>query len=712
MTSNQESNNLSKKKMLIKEIVLNNFRIYQGENRIDVLPSDDKNIIVVSGQNGYGKTTFLMALVWCLYGKQTERVDEIYYKEIVDKNGGYNKYIGKSLNRAAELNKEYVFSVSITFKDVKIPEITCNEVKITRQYNVQTSEERVEVLIDGRINELVHDLRTEGKNDGEEVFIRDFILPIEIAKFFFFDAEKIVALSETNTIEDRRNLSKAYTEVLGIKKYEDLRETLESLQDDYRKKSATKEDEITFNNTETEVRNLEIKIDDAEDNILNLDNEKAEIRSEISEIQTKLVREGENMTVEELQDKKNLEQNLESKLQDIQESLREIYDLVPFGLAGGLMMDVSEQLSREKKFRDNKHNRESVTEKTSKIILDIEEAKKSFPSIITPEVRDFYEGMIKSLVSKYFFGGDDSEISPVNNPHEFSDSQTNEFNTLINNLIHSIRNSFTTKNEEYTRTKNELDAVRRAIRRAEKDSDDKYIAGLRETKNTLELQVKEIEDKVIEMKVEIANWRNDIKTQKQKLEALRQKIDTSRQYSKKEKKTQELIEQLKVFIKAFKVEKKTNLENNILTELQTLMHKKGFISKVTVDINQNGDDIDICLFDSKGKKIERSSLSMGERQMYSSALLKSLIDESDFEFPVFIDSPMQKFDKQHAENIIRDYYPNVSSQVVVFPLLHKELTEQEYQLMLPNVSKSYLIKSKGPDASTFEEIASDQLFNM
>ena len=58
--------------MYIKEIQLNNFRIYKGLNTISLLPSEDKNIIVVSGKNGYGKTTYLMSLVWCLYGKQME----------------------------------------------------------------------------------------------------------------------------------------------------------------------------------------------------------------------------------------------------------------------------------------------------------------------------------------------------------------------------------------------------------------------------------------------------------------------------------------------------------------------------------------------------------------------------------------------------------------------------------------------------------------
>ena len=100
--------------MFIKEIELNNFRIYKGKNTINLSPETDKNITLVSGKNGFGKTTFLMSLVWCLYGKQMQNVDELYLKEISDK-GGYPKYIGNSLNRLAKVEGENKFSVSVTF---------------------------------------------------------------------------------------------------------------------------------------------------------------------------------------------------------------------------------------------------------------------------------------------------------------------------------------------------------------------------------------------------------------------------------------------------------------------------------------------------------------------------------------------------------------------------------------------------------------------
>ncbi|WP_326982271.1 DNA sulfur modification protein DndD [Chryseobacterium sp. MYb264] len=690
--------------MFIKEIELNNFRIYKGTNQINLSPEGDKNIIVVSGKNGFGKTTFLMSLVWCLYGRQMEKVDELYQKEIADK-GGYGKYIGNSLNRLAKAEGDTKFSVSVTFQDVKIPEITCNEIKITRSYDIVTStNDKVEVLIDGFQNELIQDLTTDGKQDGEEIFIRDFILPIEIAKFFFFDAEKIVSLAEINSPEQRRLLSKAYTEVLGIKKYEDLKEQLENIQDEYRKKSAKPEERIAFNRIIADIDNKQIDIDNIEEEIQRLNQEKVEKQSESNDIQLKLIQEGNMMTLEQLNELKNEEDILTVKINSLQNELKELFDLIPFALAGETLMDVSNQLKAEKNYKSNKFKQEDVETKTKNILNDIELEKKSFLGFINYDVRDFYESQIKNLVKKYFYSDVPELPSNFIHYHDFSNSETNELNSLINSLKHTFKEVFTRMNVEYSKYKNELDSIRRKVRDAEKDAEDEYIANLRHEKELLDKRVFSIDKDIYDFGEKIGAFKNEIKALKQRQEELRKKIDDSRLYSEKDKKTQELIANLKDFVKQFKVTTKEKLEENILSELNILMHKKGFIKKVIVDINQAGDDVDINLFNVRNEKIDKGSLSMGERQMYASSLLKALVDESDIDFPVFIDSPMQKFDKDHAENVIKEFYPNVSKQVVLFPLIHKELTESEFNLLEPKISKAFIIQNVSTDSSEFKEI--------
>ena len=97
--------------------------------------------------------------------------------------------------------------------------------------------------------------------------------------------------------------------------------------------------------------------------------------------------------------------------------------------------------------------------------------------------------------------------------------------------------------------------------------------------------------------------------------------------------------------------------------------------------------------------------------MYATALLHGLVAESEIEFPVFIDSPMQKFDEEHAENIIKYFYPDVSDQVILFPLVNKELTHKEFKLLESKIAKAYLINNIDTDKSTFIETTPREFFS-
>ena len=689
--------------MFIKEIEISNFRIYKGVNIITIQPEEDKNIIVVSGKNGFGKTTFLMSLVWCLYGKQMEFVDELYAKEIKERKN-YTNYIANSLNRLASEEGETKFSVSITFMDVKIPEITCKEVKITRSYDVLTStSDKLEILIDGYHNEIIDDLANDNQN-SEEIFIRDFILPIEIAKFFLFDAEKIVSLAEVNSAAQRKHLSKAYSEVLGIQKYEDLKVNLEEKQDDYRKKSAKPEEREELNRIKVEIDNAELRILSYEKEIEEHEEKYNSHKKEIDEIQHKLIREGEKMSLEELEKLKEERQGYEIKKNSLQEQLRELFDLIPFGLAGETMMNISEQIKNEKYIHDQNYKEEELREKTVKILKDIEVERTNQKLVFDYDIRNFYEDQIRLLIKKHFFSDLPETSFDTKVLHDFPNSQINEFTQLLDTLKHSFKDSFSKINTEYAFIKNQIDSISRRIRDAEKNAEDDYIGELRRRKARLETELEHFRQDIDELNQKIGGKRNDIKTNRQRQEILRQKIDASSEYTEKEKKTKDLINKLQKFINEFKEQKKQSLQEKMLKGLNTLLHKKEFISRVEVDISISGDDIDIILFDKRDKIIDKGSLSMGERQMYASALLHALVDESDIEFPVFIDSPMQKFDEEHARNIIRYFYPNVSKQVVIFPLINKELTAKEFEELKRNVCKSYLINNLSTDSSVFKEV--------
>ena len=106
--------------MFIKQIQLNNFRIYKGVQTISFEPDSDRNVYIISGNNGFGKTSFLTSLIWCLYGKNMQEVDDAYKTRILDA-GGYKKYLQSCINTTAWSDYETSFGVSVLLSNVNSP---------------------------------------------------------------------------------------------------------------------------------------------------------------------------------------------------------------------------------------------------------------------------------------------------------------------------------------------------------------------------------------------------------------------------------------------------------------------------------------------------------------------------------------------------------------------------------------------------------------
>ena len=301
--------------MRIQDITLTNYRLYRGINTISFpVVSEGKNMYLVSGENGFGKTTLLHSLLWCLYGRLMADIDETLRKEIAN-DGGYNTFLVRNLNNTArqyveqvgtntlarikrtgytredaDIHTHSVYSVRITFSDIAIPSVPCRTLTVTRSYDIIKTIETVDVLIDGQKNELTQSI-------GNDVFINDFILSKDIARFFFFDSERIVSLADTDTLEDRRRLASAYNEVLGVKKYEDLKCNLEALRLKFRKRTSdiaarSKLQTLLQNNERLQSEEKEIT-----ETIRSKENELTILRMRDNELQEKLLREGQGMTL-------------------------------------------------------------------------------------------------------------------------------------------------------------------------------------------------------------------------------------------------------------------------------------------------------------------------------------------------------------------------------------------------------------------------------
>jgi len=680
--------------MIIKSIELNNFRIYKGENLIDLSVSEDKNIVIISGKNGYGKTTFLMSLVWCLYGRQMSDVDDIYKKEI-ENNGNYRQYIKNSLNRLSGHEGETKFSVSITFENVDIPDVTCKELQVTRTYYTEGSkEEDLEILIDNYESELAEEV-------GKEIFIRDFIMPKEIAKFFFFDAEKIVSLAEIHTAEERLKLSRAYSEVLGIKQYENLKDDLASYLTKLKGETANAEEKRLLRELEVKVDNANDKIKESEDEIKELEEESLGLKFEINQLQEKLIKQGSLITVEELNELKERKEALDETVNNLNSDLKGHYEFIPFAISGNLLTKVFAQVVKEREIIHQNFDSDKIDTLTDEVINDLISAPKPEELVINYKVQNYYVDTLKELLKKHLSNGKDSS-EDLKIIHNFSDSEKAELDQFINNIKLSFKENFNRINTEFLRAKNELNDISKRIKLAEEKAEDALVKADRERKSILE---KEYDSKLREIGALIGDNddnRNVINQANKEIKRISDKLEVSADKLKISQEVEKSIQYLRKFIADFKIEKKQSLSKKIKEGLDLLLHKKSFVQDVNVEIL--GENIEINLIDSRGKVINKDSLSKGEQQLYATALLKGLVEESNIDFPVFIDSPMQKFDVDHSSSIVKYFYPEVSDQVIIFPLLKKEMSKEEFDILAPKISKTYLINNHSNEKSSFNRV--------
>ena len=696
--------------MIIKSITLGNYRLYEGKNIIKFKQDDDKPIFLISGENGFGKTTFLHSLIWCLYGRLITEVEAEVRKDIA--NSGYNSFLRNNLNNNVrakldalddskkdaikrrgyssdneELKRITTYYVAIEFEDVVIPSLPCTSLKVVRSYDMVTENENVDILIDGVRNELTATI-------GSEVFINDFILNKDIARFFFFDSEQIVALAETNTSTEKRRLCSAYNEVLGVRKYEDLKKNLENVRLRFRKKSSDVTSREKLDSMLNKQEELEKQVGDKRQDLSNLESELLQLRSEDESIQLQLMREGNDATSAEIARIEKLIETTKQKDEEYKRQLRQFIDYAPFAITGKLFKETRDQIEYDFKLREAKNDQLSrnlvVSQITSDLMLMFEHSTISSPekSKLILQVQDVLE--------KY-----KHEVSDENVLLSVSEQDYEEFLSIYNNLTTTYKSEFEHLAEDYKKNKLVLERNSRRLSNIQSKEKDELIKSIRAKKNQIEKSIAQKDIEIRQMHESIGEKSQELATISRQVSELSKKVSLDDSDAKKDAVAEKLIEELSTFLVSLKQEKKYSLERRIKTTLNTLMHKEDFIGRVEVVID--GEDMDINLYSVDGKVINKDSLSKGEQQLYATSILKALVDESGIQFPVFIDSPLQKFDKSHATKIITEFYPQISKQVVLFPLLYKELTAEEYNVMKPLVKTTYLIKNDVTH-SFFEEV--------
>ena len=163
--------------MLLKSIKLENFRQFRDEYIDFAKGENGKNVTIILGENGTGKTTFAQAFSWCLYG-ETGFSDKVIL----------NRIVANDMTPSEE--KEVKVTLSLRHGEVDYKLIRRQVYHKDRLGNVKG-------------DNTVFDIELKDKN-GNTTFVDQSrcelevkqILPKELSRYFFFDGERINKMSK------------------------------------------------------------------------------------------------------------------------------------------------------------------------------------------------------------------------------------------------------------------------------------------------------------------------------------------------------------------------------------------------------------------------------------------------------------------------------------------------------------------------------------
>ncbi len=153
---------------------MHNFRQYV-DSSVEFATDPEKNITLVMGDNGTGKTTLAQAFLWCLYGETDFEIAEVVNRKVRDKlpPGG---------------TTETVVLLLINYNDIDYTiERKQKFSKVQTKINSKNSELSIYYKKDGNLQYM---------NENEKHILIKKMLPKQLSRFFFFDGERIRIMSD------------------------------------------------------------------------------------------------------------------------------------------------------------------------------------------------------------------------------------------------------------------------------------------------------------------------------------------------------------------------------------------------------------------------------------------------------------------------------------------------------------------------------------
>lgn len=644
--------------MLIQRIKISNYKTYLSLD-LDLTVDDDRPIILIGGANGGGKTTLFEAISGALYGLKIENKE--HFMEL--------------LNQGALNTAKPEISLQITFVGKVLGQQQKYILKRVYQLNPQGKPlESVSLNMNG--NMYVYGTMTAPKDRVKaEQEINKIIkanLPQELSQYFLFDAMQSSELLKKNVFA--QTIRDNFENVLGFKKYLQLKRAAEKLQQEWAQQRLEAEKEAQEYN---ELCAQKDKLTADLNTCIAEQDAKYKYLASV-EVEYKRAKDG----AQEASALNKKIQELASKIDDIvkraatyAEDLKAFVDNIEIDLflpklASNLAQEINnilhikEQLQKE---NTGAYPLETLKDVTNKIITYLKDLSLCSESVDEEQVVSHIVAIQNSTNKEDPFGYlDEAEVTALYNlvkrtgSNQFIalDRQRQELEIQLSTLDNLRSQKQTLEQTQAGGNEYLIQNYEAAQRQIEK---------LKGQEATLKADIQRLEKRIHQFDVQIQQ-EPDIKFDTLvKLKPLFEKIADS------------LLKK-----------KKAQIESEMQQQLNKLLVSyKGHVAKV--ELSDSIEQFNIKLYHTAGNEISLNQLNAASKQIFIQVLLKVLRNLGDYNPPVMIDTVMGVLDNESRDALMEEYFPQLAEQTILLCTTSEIRTDSDYIKLEPFISKTYTL---------------------
>ncbi len=642
--------------MYFTKVELHNFGIYKGTHEMRLVDKvGQRNITLVGGLNGRGKTTFHDSILIALYGKQAQ-------KYINERSRSYDRLLLDHINKDASDGETYV-AVSLILDDG-------THLRVKRSWAAKGGRAEQHILVekDGSIDKYL--------GENWNYYIEE-ILPFGIARFFFFNNEKITQLADDISFEQIKASIKSAIGISTVEKAIDHADEVIR-----RKKKALEAFEKSEINTgyqevDAQITSIDDKIAEATKKANALEREFEKVAASLEAREKEFWASGGDLS--RSRDAIKLEmRKISAEVEQIRSDILR------------LAVDASTPLFMCRKLVVQSYNAAAT--------LPTSESLRYTSEKISDYHRRIMEGLDTLGLSKADLLSVKTLISSILNaqlPQSAEPRQSQRMSAttimLYKRLISEVFQSITQKIDQLIVQEETQENQRMSLDAHLGTADEKTLAmQLFDALKSLEANkaIAEAERKRQSDMIESLHRQRDVLVAKrvQLMKAIAEKEHANDDNARIVKYAAMSIVALNEFKVRLQRAKIAQLSQTATQCFRSLVEKDSLIRAIKVDT----DTLDVTIWGSDGKEVLKTQLSAGEQQMFAVSIIWALALTSGYKAPVVIDTPMARLDSSNRANFVTKYLPAASSQVVVLST-DEEINGRYLDMIRGNVADYYTL---------------------